>query len=89
MTEIKGRDGELKLLLRPDALLRVENIPELLHQYGSPLTFTAKGTPYFLLRYKKCGVVEKDAEHLISLTEKLLADMERLLGENDRTNILQ
>ena len=89
VTEIKGRDGELKLLLRPDALLRVENIPELLHQYGSPLTFTAKGTPYFLLRYKKCGVVEKDAEHLISLTEKLLADMERLLGENDRTNILQ
>jgi transcription-repair coupling factor (superfamily II helicase) len=89
VTEIKGRDGELKLLLRPDALLRVENIPELLHQYGSPLTFTAKGTPYFLLRYKKCGVVEKDAEHLISLTEKLLADMEQLLGENDRTNILQ
>ncbi len=79
ITEVKGRGGELKLLMRPDALIRVECIPQLLACYDRKLTFTAKGTPYFLLRYSKCGVVEKDAESLIRLTEELLDDMERIL----------
>lgn len=77
--EVKNREGALKLQLRPDAFLRVENIPGLLRLYGSSLTFTAKGTPYFLLRFKKEGLVEKDAEKLLELTEKLLSDMEQLL----------
>ena len=76
---MKNREGALKLQLRPDAFLRVENIPGLLRLYGSSLTFTAKGTPYFLLRFKKEGLVEKDAEKLLELTEKLLSDMEQLL----------
>ncbi len=83
-TEVKGRGGELKILLRPDAMLRVEHIPALLRRFGSRLSFNAKGTPYFLCRYKKCGVVEKDAQNLLALTEELLGDMERYLasGEN-------
>ena len=89
ITEVKSRDegknreGALKLQLRPDAFLRVENIPGLLRLYGSSLTFTAKGTPYFLLRFKKEGLVEKDAEKLLELTEKLLSDMEQLLKLED------
>ena len=67
--------------MRPDALIKVENIPLFLQKYGKTLTFTAKGTPYFLLRYKKCGVVDKDAETLISLTEQFLKDMQALLTE--------
>ncbi len=85
VTEVKGRGGELKFLLRPDAMLQVEYIPAFLRHYGSCLTFNAKGTPYFLYRYKKCGVVEKDAQNLIALTEELLRDMEKYLafGEAD------
>ena len=83
VTEMKGRNGELKLLLRPDAFLRVENIPGLLRLYGSSLTFTAKGTPYFLLRYKKEELAEKEAEKLLTLTENLLSDMEQLLRIED------
>ncbi len=86
ITEVKGRGGELKLLMRPDALIRVECIPRLLAYYGKKLTFTAKGTPYFLLRYTKCGVVEKDAEALLRLTEELLEDMERILGIGSEEN---
>ena len=85
VTEVKGRGGELKFLLRPDAMLQGEYIPAFLRNYGSCLTFNAKGTPYFLYRYKKCGVVEKDAQNLIALTEELLRDMEKYLafGEAD------
>ena len=81
ITEVKGRGGELKLIMRPDARIRAQNIPVLLQRYGKQLSFTAKGVPYFLCRYRKGGVAEKDAELLISLTEKLLADMKEILSE--------
>lgn len=32
----------------------------------------------FLYRYKKCGMVEKDAQILLELTETLLDDMKLL-----------
>lgn len=83
ITEVKGRNGEIKFLMRPDAQIKVENIPLLFQKYGKVLTFTAKGTPYFLLRYKKSGIVDKDAETLISLTELFLKDMQELLGEEN------
>ena len=35
----------------------------------------------FRLRYKKCGVIEKDEETLLSLTETALHSMEELLLE--------
>ena len=43
------------------------------------MSFSAKGTPYFLLRYKKEELAEKDAQKLLELTEELLSDMEKLL----------
>ena len=79
ITEVKGRNGELKLTMRPDAGIRVENIPEILGKHKNKLTFSARGTPVFLYRYKKCGVVEKDAENLIRLAEELLEDMKEIL----------
>ena len=79
ITEVKGRNGELKLTMRPDAGIRVENIPEILGKHKNKLTFSARGTPVFLYRYKKCGVVEKDAENLIRLAEGLLEDMKEIL----------
>ena len=43
------------------------------------MTFDPKGTPTFRLRYQKCGVVEKDEEILLALTEAALRDMEEML----------
>ena len=33
----------------------------------------------FRMRYKKCGMIEKDEELLLGLTEAVLKDMEELL----------
>ena len=75
MTEVKGRNGEIQFLFKPDAEIRPERIPALLKKYDK-LTFNPKGTPFFLFRYKKCGVVERDAQMLLERTETLLASME-------------
>ena len=82
ITEVKGRNGELKITMRPDANLKGENLPVILGKHKNKLTFSARGTPVFFYRYKKCGVVEKDAENLIRLTEGLLADMKEILAGN-------
>ncbi len=78
MPEVRGQNGEIRFLLNSDAKIRAENIPALLKKYPK-LSFNAKGTPFFLFRYKKCAVVEKDAENLLTLTEELLSDMKKIL----------
>ena len=81
MPEVKGKDGSIRFLLRTDAPIRVENIPQLLNAYEGRMSFEPKGTPMFRLRYRKCGVVEKDEELLLALTEAALSDMTELLLE--------
>ncbi len=78
MPEVKGKNEEIRFLLNRDAKIKVENIPALLGKYGK-LSFQPKGTPLFSFRYKKCGMVERDAEMLLSFTEELLEAMEREL----------
>ena len=79
MPEIKGKDEVIRFWMRTDAPIKVENIPMLLEAYKDRMTFDPKGTPVFRLRYKKCGVIEKDEEILLSLTEAVLADMTEML----------
>ncbi len=77
ITEIKGKNGEIQFILKPDAKIRAERIPELLKQHEK-FTFNYKQV-CFLKRYKKCGMVERDAQILLTLTQELLADMEKML----------
>lgn len=79
MPEVKGKDETIRFQLRPDARIRVENIPRLLQAYEGRITFEPKGVPMFRMRYKKCGVIEKDEALLLGLTEAVLKDMEELL----------
>lgn len=79
MTELKGKNEQIVCTMKQDGLLLVEKIPEVLSAVGKNLKFSAKGVPVFTLRYKKCGVVEKDAETLLELTENLLDKMQVLL----------
>ena len=79
LTEIKGKNEEIRFIFHPDAGIQVEKIPMLLEHYQKKLTFNPKGVPCFVYRYKKFGVVEKDAERLLELTEKLLEDMEEII----------
>ena len=75
MTDIKGRNGEIQFVLKPDANILPERIPVLLKKYEK-LSFHHKGTPFFLFRYRKCGMVEKDAQILLNFTEELLSAMQ-------------
>lgn len=79
MPEVKGKNEQIRFSLRADAKIKVEQIPGVLDKYGNSLSFHPKGAPFFLYRYKKCGVVEKDAEKLLSLTERLLDEMGEIL----------
>lgn len=80
MSEVKGKNGEIQFTLRPDARIHAEKIPELLRRYEK-LSFNHKGTPFFLFRYKKCGMVERDTAMLLAFTEELLESMgEKLSG---------
>ena len=77
ITEIRGRNGEIRFTMKPDAPIRAEKIPDFLRK-SSKLSFYHKGTPFFLYRYKKCGMVERDAQMLLSFTERVLKAMEPL-----------
>lgn len=73
--EIKGKVGLVTFFMEPYAPVHVERLPELMAKYKGVLEFSAKGTPNFVLRYKKYGLMEKDAEMMMVYTGKLLTDM--------------
>lgn len=81
VTEIKGKVGSVAFYMEPFAPVHVERIPELLGKYKGSLEFSAKGTPCFTLKYKKYGLVEKEADLMMQHTQKLLRDMEYLYAE--------
>ena len=75
VTEIKGKAGQITFLMEPYAPVHVEMLPELMAKYKGTLEFSAKGTPRFVLRYKKYGLVEKEAELMMKYTNMVLNDM--------------
>ncbi|MCH5274636.1 MAG: transcription-repair coupling factor [Lachnospiraceae bacterium] len=79
MTEIKGKNERIIFTFRPDAALEPEGVPQLLKKYRDRLLFTAYGNPFFTYKYRKTGLVEKDAELLLTDTEELLKEMAKLL----------
>ncbi len=86
LTEVKGKNERITFTFRPDADIDPTKIPALLKKYDKNLLFTAYGNPFFTYKYKKTGLVEKDAELLLEKTEELLLEMEALLG-NGGTNV--
>jgi len=79
MPEVKGKDEKVRFTLLPDAAVRVENIPLLIGEFNGKLRFDPKAGPAFFLNYKKCGVIEKDEETLLTLTEEALVKMGEML----------
>ena len=79
ITEIKGKNERIHIYMKPDANIDPGKIPQLLAAFPKKLNFVAKGNPYFVYKYKKLDLVEKDAEQLLSLTEMLLEKMKEVL----------
>ncbi|MCL2052260.1 MAG: transcription-repair coupling factor [Lachnospiraceae bacterium] len=78
ITEIKGKTDEIIFYLRPDAKIKAEIIPLFLKRHQT-IRFSHKGTPYFAVRYKKCGLVERDVATLLKKTEEMLEIMKELV----------
>lgn len=81
MTEIKGKNERIQFTFRPDARINPAGIPALIKKYKDRLNFTAYGNPFFSYKYKKTGLVEKDAQLLLDMTEQLLSEMAGCLEE--------
>ena len=79
VTEIKGKNERILFYMKPNANLKIENLPLLLENFQGKLTFVAKGAPHFIYRYKKLELVEKDAKQMLELTEAVLHKMEEIL----------
>ncbi len=79
MTEVKGKNQRITFTFRPDAAIDAVKIPEFVKRHSQELSFTAYGTPFFTYKYRKTGLVEKDAELLLNKTEELLAQMQELV----------
>lgn len=76
VTEIKGKVGQITFFMEAYAPVRVEKLPEFMERYKKgEMEFSAKGTPSFVFRYKKYGLVEKEAELMMEHTNRVLADM--------------
>ena len=79
VSEMKGKNGEIRIVMEKDAKIKVENIPIFLKNHRKELTFQAAGTPTFFFKYVKTGIVEKDAENLLMYASSLLDEMEEIL----------
>ncbi len=79
VSEMKGKNGEIRIVMHKDAKIKVENIPVFLQRHKKELSFQASGVPTFFFKYVKIGIVEKDAENLLMYASKLLEEMEELL----------
>lgn len=81
ISECNGGNEQIKLIMRPDAKVKVENIPLFLEKQKKRCRFVPGKNPMFVYRYKKCGMIEKDEERLLQLTERILKDMKECLWD--------
>lgn len=78
LSEVQGKNEALTLTFMEKAPILVERLPELLRSFDGKMKFFPKGG-YLRCRYKKYGMVEKDAEALLTLTEEVIQKTAELL----------
>ncbi len=79
ITDIKGGKGQIKLLMKPDAAIKVDKIPDVMLKAGKGFKFVTKGTPYFLYNYRQEGIVSKDGRILLEKLDEILDIMLEML----------
>ncbi len=77
VTDVSGNKQEIKLKMYRNAQVHVENIPQLLKQYGGRLKFTAGEEPCFT--YTERNKVNKDVDAVFNTVKILLNDIKLLL----------
>ena len=66
-------------MMKPDAAIKVEAIPDLLIKAGKGFRFVTKGTPYFIFDYKVTGITGVDERTLIDRLDEVLGIMNEIL----------
>lgn len=79
LTEIKGKNEKIVFTFKADANINAAGIPAVLKKIGKDMSFTAYGNPHLTYKYKKTGLLEKDAELLLTKTQELLQEMATVL----------
>ena len=87
IAQITGGDGRIRVIMNPEAAIRVEKIPSLLAARKGALSFSPKGLPrgdyrgqpYFELIYAVRGIPSADEETLLVETETLLTQFSEIL----------
>jgi len=79
MTEVKGKNERILFTFRSDAPIPGERIPQFVKEHREKVSFTVYGQPFFTLKYRKCGVIDVDAETLLKETEEMLEKLKTLL----------
>lgn len=80
LTEVKGKNERIQFQFRPDAKINPAGIPKLNEEYKDKMSFAAYGSPTLTIRYRKSGLIEKDAKLLLDLTEQVLSKMQQVLS---------
>ena len=83
LTEVRGKNERIQFQFRPDARINPAGIPRLNETYKDKMSFAAYGAPTLTIKYRKTGLVEKDAKLLLDLTEEVLKEMETVLLDSE------
>lgn len=73
LTDVKGKEGKLELIIRKDAAIKPEGISDVVMKHKG-LSFNPK-LLRFIYTYKMSGMIEKDTRTLLSVTEEILDTM--------------
>ncbi len=84
LTEIKGKNEKIQFTFTPGAKVNPDGVPALMALYPQVLSFTAYGSPYFTLKYKKTGLVETDERLLLAKTEEMLVHMKEVFIQKEQ-----
>ena len=76
MTDIRSIKDRIQFVIRPDARINPDKIPVFIKGFKGNMSFTPMGTPTFTYRAALTGMVEKDAQIILSACEEVLEKME-------------
>ncbi len=79
ISDIKGVNGRITFVFRPDAKINVANLEVLLKNHKKMLTIHPKGAPELVFTYRPVGEVVMDEKLLLESTENLVDEMTELL----------
>ncbi len=73
LTDVKGKEGKLELVIRKDAQIKPEGISDVVMKHKG-LSFNPK-LLRFIYSYRMSGMIEKDTRILLTVTEEILDTM--------------